>query len=268
MNLKLSDIRVDGDLQVRATINDAVVSDYYDILREGGKLPPVIVFFDSAQYHLADGYHRFHAHKSAGLALIEADVREGTKRDAMLYALGANAEHGFRRTAQDKHKAVTIMLNDMEWGEWSDREIAKQCKVSHPFVSKVRKELGADTDAVKYSRNGKEQTRKKAKKDAQSEDQSEPNPLETKVQELATEYAELAEEKAKLEDRIAVAAVDATEEEKNQYAETLESLRSQVKTLEVENRALKATRSALQDENNQLKKQVNYWKKQVQKGTK
>lgn len=268
MNLKLIDIRVDGDLQVRAAINDSVVADYYDVLREGGKLPPVVVFFDSAQYHLADGYHRYHAHKSAGLALIEADVREGTKRDAMLYALGANAEHGFRRTTPDKQKAVTIMLNDMEWGEWSDREIAKQCKVSHPFVAKIRKELGADTDEVKYTRKGKEQTRKKASKDEKSEGQSEANPLEIQVQELATEYAELAEEKAKLEDRIAVAAVDATEAEKNLYAETLESLRAQVKTLEVENRALKATRSALQDENNQLKKQVNYWKKQAQKGTK
>jgi ParB-like chromosome segregation protein Spo0J len=267
MNLKLSDIRIDGDLQVRAAINDAVVADYYDVLREGGKLPPVVVFFDSAQYHLADGNHRYHAHKSAGLALIEADVREGTKRDAMLYALGANAEHGFRRTTQDKQRAVKIMLNDMEWMEWSDREIAKQCKVSHPFVSKVRKDIGASVSEVKYERNGQQESRK-LKDNDEIDEVSEGNSLETKVQELATEYAELAEEKAKLEDRIAVAAMDATEEEKQAYADTLESLRSQVKALEAENRALKATNRAVQDENNQLKKQVNYWKKQVQKGTK
>jgi hypothetical protein len=267
MNLKLTDIRIDGDLQVRAAINDAVVADYYDVLREGGKLPPVIVFFDSANYHLADGWHRYHAHKSAGLALIDADVREGTKRDAVLFALGANAEHGFRRTAQDKHRAVCIMLNDMEWMEWSDREISKQCKVSHTFVAKVRKEVGAETSEVKYERNGKQEAQKKRAKDEADEIQ-ESNPLEIQVQELATEYAELAEEKAKLEDRIAVAALDATEEEKQAYADTLESLRAQIKTLEAENRALKATRTALQEENNQLKKQVFYFKKQLQKGTK
>ena len=33
------------------------------------------------------------------------------------------------------------MLTDPEWGQWSDNEIAKKCKVSQPFVSKLRNSL-------------------------------------------------------------------------------------------------------------------------------
>ncbi len=33
---------------------------------------------------------------------------------------------------------VTLLLNDDEWSAWSDREIARRCAVSQPFVSKMR----------------------------------------------------------------------------------------------------------------------------------
>lgn len=30
------------------------------------------------------------------------------------------------------------LLNDLEWSQWSDREIARRCGVAHPFVGKLR----------------------------------------------------------------------------------------------------------------------------------
>jgi hypothetical protein len=33
------------------------------------------------------------------------------------------------------------LLEDEEWSQWSDREIARQCAVSKSFVSKVRPSL-------------------------------------------------------------------------------------------------------------------------------
>ncbi len=33
------------------------------------------------------------------------------------------------------------MLNDSEWGQWSDREIARRCKVHHSTVAKIRQNL-------------------------------------------------------------------------------------------------------------------------------
>lgn len=32
------------------------------------------------------------------------------------------------------------MLSDEEWSRWSDREIARRCKVHHNFVGKLREE--------------------------------------------------------------------------------------------------------------------------------
>lgn len=34
--------------------------------------------------------------------------------------------------------AVLTLLEDAEWATWSDREIARRCAVSHPFVAALR----------------------------------------------------------------------------------------------------------------------------------
>jgi len=37
-----------------------------------------------------------------------------------------------RVTNDDKRMAVSRMLSDEEWAKWSDREIARKCRVSLP----------------------------------------------------------------------------------------------------------------------------------------
>lgn len=71
---------------------------------------------------------------------LPAEVRNGTRRDALLFACGANASHGLRRSSADKRKAVETLLADDEWKQWSDREIAKRCHVSHVSVGSWRQE--------------------------------------------------------------------------------------------------------------------------------
>jgi hypothetical protein len=61
-----------------------------------------------------------------GLAKISADAREGSRRDATLYAVGANASHGLKRTNRDKRNAVMVLLNDPEWGRRQDVRTADQ----------------------------------------------------------------------------------------------------------------------------------------------
>ena len=141
MHLELSRIVIDGGTQPRVAIDDAVVADYAEALRQGAAFPPVVVFHDGAKYWLADGFHRYHAHRHAGRDKIEAEVRKGTLREAMLHSFGANADHGLRRSVDDKREAVTRMLQDEEWATWVDNEIARQCRVSQPFVAKLRSSL-------------------------------------------------------------------------------------------------------------------------------
>ena len=45
------------------------------------------------------------------------------------------------RSREDKRRAVTTVLNDPEWCQWSDREIARGCFVSHDFVNRLRKSI-------------------------------------------------------------------------------------------------------------------------------
>lgn len=147
--LELSRIRLDGGTQIRVGINVDVTQEYAEAMLAGDKFPPVVVFFDGTDYWLADGFHRVMAAQALDFPEIAADVREGTKRDAVLFSAGANATHGLRRTNQDKRAAVRRLLEDEEWAQWSDREIARRCAVTHPFVSEVRKTLSGNAYQMK-----------------------------------------------------------------------------------------------------------------------
>src|SRR5262249_27157884 len=115
----------------------------------------------------ADGFHRCAAAKDAGLSEIDAEVKEGTRRDAVLEATSANARHGVRRTNEDKRKAVLTLLTDKEWSKWSDHEIAKKTHTTQPFVSKLRRltssdtvRLGADGRLIETAKIGKSRSEK------------------------------------------------------------------------------------------------------------
>lgn len=139
--LSLSVIRMDGGTQPRAQIDLAVVADYVEQMTSGVVFPAVTVFYDGANYWLADGFHRVTAAKQTDETEILADVKQGTQRDAKLFSFSANAAHGLRRTNSDKRRAVEAMLNDNEWSQWSNAEIARRCNVSHTMVNNIRSEL-------------------------------------------------------------------------------------------------------------------------------
>jgi hypothetical protein len=153
-------IRTDGGTQARAALDEKTVADYAEAMLRGDIFPEVVVFYDGTDYWPGDGFHRLAATERAQLAEIAADVRQGTQRDAVLYAVGANARHGLRRTDADKRRAVETLLRDAEWSRWSNREIASAAGVSKGFVGDVREELTGvrAPDEVKASRGGREYT--------------------------------------------------------------------------------------------------------------
>lgn len=145
MDLGLDRIRTDGGTQPRTAIDEDVVADYADLYGRGVDLPPVTVFHDGADYWLADGFHRYWARRKAESPVIVAKIIRGTQRDAVLHSVGANATHGLRRTNADKRKAVMTLLEDEEWSQWSDREIARRCGVGHELVGRQRAILDEST---------------------------------------------------------------------------------------------------------------------------
>ena len=146
MMLEIAKIRLNGGTQPRKSINEGTVNEYRQDMLAGAEFPPVTVFHDGFDYWLADGFHRVLASQSLGNKEIKADVKQGDRRDAVLYSAGANTSHGLRRTNADKRRAVMMLLNDPEWSQWSDREIGRRCNVDHTFVGKLRQaHTGADT---------------------------------------------------------------------------------------------------------------------------
>jgi hypothetical protein len=141
--IPLAAITVDPEIQQRAAgTSQEIVADYAEAMRDGVAFPPIDVFRDEdGAFHLANGFHRKLAHQSAYPAVeeIECTVHPGNRDDALLFACGANAQHGLPRSRSDKIKAVTTLLCSERWSGWSDREIARQCRVSHGFVATVRR---------------------------------------------------------------------------------------------------------------------------------
>lgn len=139
--LPLAAVRTDGGTQPRAELSEELIEEYAAALVEGAAFPPVVVFHSGEDHWLADGFHRLEAHRRAGCLDIAADVRKGTLREAVLFSAGANADHGLRRTNEDKRRAVEKLLGDEEWAAWSDREIARRSATSAPLVGRIRGEL-------------------------------------------------------------------------------------------------------------------------------
>lgn len=146
--MKVEDILIelvkDGGAQMRVEFRQETADEYASDMLEGAEFPPIVVYFDGNDYWLGDGYHRIAAARKVKRETIRAEVREGTARDAILCGIGANANHGLRRSHADKRKAVVRLLSDPEWARWSDRKIAQFAKVDHKTVGKIRRELSGE----------------------------------------------------------------------------------------------------------------------------
>ncbi|MFC0132067.1 hypothetical protein CR105_24510 [Massilia eurypsychrophila] len=135
--IPLDAVRINGGTQSRVELNQVTIAEYAEAIRAAVDLPPVVTFFDGVTFWLADGFHRYNAHRDAGAMEIAAEIRTGTQRDAILFSVGANASHGLRRTNEDKRRAVETLLNDPEWRTWTQARIAETCGVSREFVSRL-----------------------------------------------------------------------------------------------------------------------------------
>jgi hypothetical protein len=154
LTLVVSSIRANAGTQTRAAISEATVAEYAEAMIHGDKFPPVIVFQSEEGLILADGFHRVRSAKQAGFDTITAEIRQGTRLDALRYSLSANHTHGLRRTNEDKRHAVCVALREL-W-RLSDRMVAGMCGVSVTFVGGVRRELSTvDSSSKRLGKDGK-----------------------------------------------------------------------------------------------------------------
>ena len=159
-------ITADSAIQPRAALSEQALADYQEIYTAAGSqkpvLPPVRVFQDGSKYWLSRGFHRFTSALRAKMSSIDAEIHTGDKRKAILDAMLDNAEHGVRRTAEDKRKAVNTLLDDAEWCRCTQEEIAGMANVSLGLVRAIVAErkpqqppLGTKSYIASSSQGGK-----------------------------------------------------------------------------------------------------------------
>lgn len=152
--LNVSEIVTTAGTQIRVAIDGQIVTEYAEAMRAGAEFPAIVVFRDGSQNILADGFYRLAATREHGRDEIVAEVRRGTRSDALKYALSANAAHGLRRTNADKRRSVEMAL--AEWPKLSDRKIAEMCAVGNALVGEVRRQVFESNTCQDQSRIGKD----------------------------------------------------------------------------------------------------------------
>ena len=82
-HLRIADLLANAQIDPDAHLDAARVARYAQML---DVLPPVVVFETPEGLLLADGYHRLAASRRCGLETVEAEVRTGSRHDALRYA--------------------------------------------------------------------------------------------------------------------------------------------------------------------------------------
>jgi len=142
--VSLESIVFDAGTQVRAAINEDVVTSYAERMEAGDSFPPIVLFHDGNNYYLGDGFHRSLAAKRNGLAELPADVRAGTKTDALWFGLGANRTNGHRLTVADKKHAILLAL--YAWPDKSSTQLAEHIGCAQTFVVRLRGEVSTSAN--------------------------------------------------------------------------------------------------------------------------
>ncbi len=143
ITLAVDNILASAATQVRKKLDKATIDEYTEAMKNGAIFPALVVFAekDSERYILSDGFHRHHGYVNAEIAKCKVEVHEGSLHDALLWALGANAEHGVRRSSADKRNAVELALKDPEISKLEMVQIADICRVDDRTVRRIRDDM-------------------------------------------------------------------------------------------------------------------------------
>lgn len=175
--LRIDQIQILDELQSRASTDWKHVDELVELLQSGGQFKDHPVVFRQGpygdEYFLADGFHRVHAYKKAGIESAMFDVRAGGSaafRLAKLWSIQSNITHGLRRSNADKRRAVEMLLADEEWSAKSDRWIAETAGVHHVTVANIKQVVKFTSSTItgdnspKTGKDGKKRlTQKKPK---------------------------------------------------------------------------------------------------------
>jgi hypothetical protein len=246
----------------------------YDDIETQGQNEPIIIHDGM----VLDGWNRYQVLKKAALP-IKHKTFDGNDPVAFVQSQNLHRRHltesqraaavvavsAWRPAHREKKVATVATLSK------TNEQMAKDAGVSVRTITDAKAAKRADL--IDVVRDGG-MTAKEAGKIARGTDMEKP---EKKVEPSATflkavdssedddAVAILSEENDRLNDRLAVVAMQATPEERAAAADTIGTLRTQVKTLTAELKAVKSSRDSYMLECGELKKQCAGYKRQIDK---
>lgn len=146
MNVRLAEIKMDPAIHIRERLYEDTIQSYMDAF---DKLPPIVLFRTKEGLLLADGFHRVAAADRLGIATIDAEIKEGTREEALEYASYANAKHGRPLTTEERRAAIGRLR--LLHPDWDYGRVAKLLSCSERLIAntlranEVRKSLARPT---------------------------------------------------------------------------------------------------------------------------
>lgn len=228
----------------------------YSACLELGRTPQTVPFGDDdpVKYVLSRNLHRRHLTASQrAMAVISCNQWAPANRPKNKQAPGASLLKTNKDLAQEAGTGVRTVV---------DAKTALKAGIGDAVTQGVM--TAKQAAQVVRGTPEKPATPPKSKPKAQPAPAIDPS-LVAKLEDTQQAVAILAEDNDRLSDRLAVAAMDATDEERAAAAETIRELRAKVRTLEIELDAVKSSRDSLMRENNELKSQCARQRKQLDK---
>jgi len=154
LTVSMDDVIADPRYQPRQAMSDELVIEYAEQMKQGDAFPPVKVIrlASDGKYYIADGFHRYRAHRELKRKKIDVELIKdnGTHLDVLMECVQANHGHGLRRTNADKQRAIEMILSEPAYQTMGKDKIAKLARVSKPMVIDfIRQRSGLQTTSQK-----------------------------------------------------------------------------------------------------------------------
>lgn len=145
VSVKLTAITVDPQVQIRRSNREDIIRRLEEA--DWSQMEPIVLFqLVGGQQLLADGFHRVAAATRLGLTEISAVIRNGTRDEALEFAVIANVRHGKDLTDDEMADAVKRLAQlhpppsrnaSPVDGEWTQEKIAAMLGRTPMYVSRV-----------------------------------------------------------------------------------------------------------------------------------
>jgi len=133
------------DLRVTSTVDDHIMEELRESIKNEGILQPLQVAKVGESYIVEDGLHRLIVARELGMAKVPCIVHEATERELLVRNLVLNRQRGKSNPVHEA-QVVTHLLDDEHM---TIQEVSDLCNLSQGWISRLHKVAGLPGEVLK-----------------------------------------------------------------------------------------------------------------------